>query len=69
MSERAATGDQEENINKLKDELGNNQQAIRDKIQQLESAKNEMEETFDKEIKELQEKHHIELEEKKNQYS
>ena len=40
-----------------------------DKIQQLDNAKNENDEAFDKEIKEISERYHIELEEKKNQYS
>ena len=69
VSERAATGEQEETINRKKEELIKNKLAIKEKIQQHENEKTKMVDTFTKELKENADRYHQELEEKKNQYS
>ena len=69
MSERAATGEQEETINRKKEELMKNKLAIKEKIQQHQNEKMKMEDTFNKELTENDERYRHELEEKKNQYS
>mmetsp|Transcript_20483 Transcript_20483/g.19450 ORF Transcript_20483/g.19450 Transcript_20483/m.19450 type:complete len:156 (+) Transcript_20483:1917-2384(+) len=59
----------EEEINKLQEDNSNAQLQAKNRYENLNSNKIEMENAFEERIKQLSEQHQIELEEKRNEYS
>ena len=69
VNEKVGANEYEEKIQKLQEELDSNKLQTRNKIEQLETSKQEINDNFDKQIKALAEQNHDELEAKRNDYS
>ena len=65
----SGTNEQEEKIAELNEMLSSNQLQTRNKIEQLETRKAEIEEDFEKQIRALEEQNNEELEARRNEYS
>ena len=69
VSEKVGANEYEEKIQKLQEELDTNKHVTRNKVEQLETSKQEINDNFDKQIKTLAEQNHDALEAKRNDYS
>ena len=69
LSEEASANDQIDKIKKLKEQLASQSLMMKSKIEQLVASKNEIEDQFEKQLKQQAQDNHQELEGCRNDYS
>lgn len=69
VDNKMGSNTQENDINNLQEQLSNSQLQARNKFDQLYTAKQDMEENYEKQLKLLQEQQHEELEARRNEYN
>ena len=69
VDNKMGTNQQETEINKLNDDLTNSRSMAKNKLDQLRTGKQDMEECYLKSLKQMQEHHHEELEAKRNEHN